>query len=518
VISFLKKRFSWRSRREYYNGPYIFCDYWVSVLGLRNILNPLLVLKRLVSPELYRKALDRPKARLPKLRYYILATFLGPAFLPYKVAFDLAVFLRPRRDRKIPSAADKALQSHRLKLSPAPGGGGRWVRVASRQVGLDDEVLNPDSIPVAASFFYPTHKVLIAALITLGLSVLILPHTAGWTPKVLPRDSLEVVFYVLLFTFLYFLFKDIWTALLAPVPLFVVKQLIQMSGGAFTLVLGMGGIAFLFFLVEWFFIPQPMPPTLFLYVNDPKSSLFPYRKGHAPYWLEGKYYWVWRFVTHSPGQVNRFWERDWERMEVWVRADRVREAGRVEWIVTDCHYRELWFPYERLVEEKIRHRQISQLGSSAEKGEEVAWVIETDANLLFHNPFLRGIFLSRRKGDRIQGNVKRILKTLFLRLRRDDPRPYKERLEELETRAGDLFADVPELFRNAELTYLFKNRWSFWRYPYGAATSARSFFYSGEPKWDEQLRLAAPVLLQIKADTYRTPERLEEVEEMTQKR
>jgi hypothetical protein len=40
-------------------------------------------------------------------------------------------------------------------------------------------------------------------------------------------------------------------------------------------------------------------------------------------------------------------------------------------------------------------------------------------------------------------------------------------------------------------------------------------YYSGEPEWQEQLRLAAPAALQIKADTYESLATTAELEELS---
>ena len=72
-------------------------------------------------------------------------------------------------------------------------------------------------------------------------------------------------------------------------------------------------------------------------------------EGDIPNWLESKPYWVFRYLYLWRGEFKpkkgfpplRF-EPDWERIDVWIDA----KKGNVEWIVTDYHWRELWYQPE----------------------------------------------------------------------------------------------------------------------------------------------------------------------------
>jgi hypothetical protein len=62
----------------------------------------------------------------------------------------------------------------------------------------------------------------------------------------------------------------------------------------------------------------------------------------APFWLKednGKLYWVLRFMYFWRYEVAKIPHSDWERVEVWVNA----ETGVAKWVVSDYHYRELWY-------------------------------------------------------------------------------------------------------------------------------------------------------------------------------
>ena len=51
-------------------------------------------------------------------------------------------------------------------------------------------------------------------------------------------------------------------------------------------------------------------------------------------------YWVIRYMYFWPVEITfPLPHIDWERLELWVNA----RTGKLEWVVTDYHYRELWY-------------------------------------------------------------------------------------------------------------------------------------------------------------------------------
>ncbi|UCC33472.1 MAG: hypothetical protein JSW53_00205 [Candidatus Bathyarchaeota archaeon] len=88
----------------------------------------------------------------------------------------------------------------------------------------------------------------------------------------------------------------------------------------------------------------------YFYNDDPSKSsasqVSPFRETHdAPFWLKedkGKKYWVLRFMYFWRYEVAKVPHSDWERVEVWVNA----QTGAVKWVVSDYHYRELWYKVE----------------------------------------------------------------------------------------------------------------------------------------------------------------------------
>lgn len=73
------------------------------------------------------------------------------------------------------------------------------------------------------------------------------------------------------------------------------------------------------------------------------SQVTPFKETHdAPFWLKedkGKKYWVLRFMYFWRYEVAKVPHSDWERVEVWINA----QTGAAKWVVSDYHYRELWY-------------------------------------------------------------------------------------------------------------------------------------------------------------------------------
>lgn len=460
------------------NGPFVFCDYWASVLGLKSVLNSRLLSRGLVSLEIFKRGLDRPRAKLPKFKYYLLAFILGPGMIPYKVVIDLAVLLRSKGRGRVMSKFDAMLERFKLRMEPLPEDD-KWVTVRTHDNGYEEKVMNPARVSVATSLFYPTYKTIIAAVMVLSLTAAAVYVLPEFHVPVLDLELYSALSYIVLFGLLILLFRDLSTALLAPLPVFALMYLSKISGDPLMFLVASLCIAAVFYLVDIFFIPRPMPPALFLYVNDPKNPLYPYDPGHAPYWLKGRCYWVWRFLTLAPAEIHKFWEKDWERVDVWVRADECDDAGTIEWVVTDIHYRELWFDYSRLATKAQAVRQRERLNRLLAQGErEVVWVTELDMDMLFHTPFVRGIFLTVRKNGRITGSLGRLLRAAWVRrIARDKFKEYRLKLDELGVEREDFLDDVPEHFRNFALRQLISLPWTYWRYPLGAGSSLKFNIY-----------------------------------------
>ncbi len=460
------------------NGPFVFCDYWASVLKLTSVVGERVQSAGHVSMDLFRKGLDRPTTKVPKLRYYFLALMLGPGMVPYKLALSLAMLFRPKSQKKTTPRVDTLLEQHRMHLEEEPGDP-RWVRVKTSGSPPGEKILNPERASVQSSLFFHTYKVLIAALLAILVTSVAIPSLPKIHSVFARYPDLSYFLYPILFLVLYLVLRDLWTAFVAPLPFFLARWLFGVAGSLPSFILAMVGVALLFYLVEWFFIPRSTPPTLYLYVNDPAHELYPYRPGHEPYWLTGKYYWVWRFIVLAPAEITKFWEKDWERLEVWIRADPGEDAGKMEWLVTDAHYRELWFRYDRETTAGQRRRHEELRKKSLERGgRPFSWIVEFDLNFLFHTPDVRGVFAAYLRNGKIPWNPLRILRALGDHSGRDRIADYREVLEGMEAEGEHLMDDVPEHLRSLFLRQLIGLPWIYWRYPKGAGTAAKVSAYN----------------------------------------
>ena len=89
--------------------------------------------------------------------------------------------------------------------------------------------------------------------------------------------------------------------------------------------------------------------TVYLFDGKQPDKHYKYA-GDVPVWLERKVYWVLRYLFQWPGELTINGDLpfihvkmpDWERIDVWLDAN----TGTVEWMVSDYHWRELWYKAE----------------------------------------------------------------------------------------------------------------------------------------------------------------------------
>jgi len=480
-----------------FDGPYLFCDYWASVLNLQDIVNLGSLSTAGLSLEIFRKILNRPSAGLPRLGYYILYSILKPFILIYQGAMKLVGRRRCKADTSYKrDAMQNLLLDHALRIDPKEGG--------RADIYFDGElvapgVVNPLRLRASASLFFGRYKVFLASAVALGYGALVEPVASLFGAENVLVPYLGVLFYPIVFVILWLLFNDILTAVVAPLPLIAITRIVHISQGFKGFVLAVALTAVVLYLVEWFFIPRSLPPALYLYVNDAKNKLFPYKAGHEPYWLEGKFYWVWRYVTLAPAELLKFWEKDWERLEIWVRADG-EERGRIEWVVTDWHYRELWYKYDAFTGDRARAVHDKFLNRSVDTPEKLTWVVDLDMDLVFHCPVIRGIYLAEGNRLSIWRRALSILNVMIRNRHRENPEKYAQKLEEFEIQGGEFLDDMPEAFRMAMGSKLLSWPWTYWRFPRGAKAARSDFLYGShagisndpEPASDKRLQIKEP--------------------------
>ena len=478
-----------------FDGPFLFCDYWASVLNLKEIVNLQSLSAAGLSLEIFRKILNRPSAGLPRLGYYILASLLKPFAVMYRAVLRLAgckpkpVEASYKRD-----AMRNLLVEHALEVDPREGG---TADIYSDGDLVASDVINPFRLRASASMFFARYKVFLASAVALGYGALVGPVTGLFGAESVLVPYLGVLFYPIVLLILWLMFDDLLTATLAPLPLIAITRIIRVSQGFKGFVIAVVLTALVLYLVEWFFIPRSLPPALYFYKNDRNSKLFPYRRGHEPYWLEGTAYWIWRFVNLAPAELLKFWEKDWERLEVWVRADGHRK-GRIEWIVSDWHYRELWYKYEVFAGERARVVHEDIMTRCVDSNDRLTWVIELDMDLVFHSPVVRGIYIARGKRLSIGRRAVSILSAIVRKRRKEDPDKYTQNLEMFEIQGGEFLDDVPEHFRMAAARRLLSSPWTYWRFPRGAKAAKTVFVYGSSSEFATGPELASDRRFQIK--------------------
>jgi hypothetical protein len=484
-----------RAGEREFDGPFLFCDYWASVLGLEGVVNQSALSRVGLSLEIFRKILNRPSAGLPRLGYFILATVLKPF-----IALAGALLRLVRRSpvtappRYKQSTMRKVLLEHALDVKPLKNG---EAEVYSEGDRVAERVVDPFRLRASTSMFFAQYKVILGAGVALGYGALIGPIASLFGHENVLVPYLGALFYPVVLLILWVMFDDLLTATVAPLPLIALSYIVRIGHGFKGFVIAVVLTGLVLYLVEWFFIPRSLPPALYLYVNDPDHRLFPYKPGHEPYWLKGRLYWVWRFVTLAPAELIKFWEKDWERLEVWIRGEG-ENKGRIEWIVSDWHYRELWFEYQAFTRAGARQVHDRILSADLDSDRFLTWVIQLDMDLVFHSPAVRGIYLGRGRGLSFGRRVLSIFSAIIRKRAKDSPEKYAHNLDMFELQGGRLLHDMPEHFRMAGVKRLLSMPWTYWRFPHGANASRKSFVYGDSNNADSEPEPASDRRFQIK--------------------
>ena len=505
----------WFREQELLRGPFLFVDYWANVLGLDGVTPPEHARRGFIDPAIFRLGIDRPDLEVPRLGSYLLLFLVGPllfAFRSFRRLGRYRLQFASRRSRDVQESLDR----YRLTLDaagrePDPEGDPSLPPRCDVRIGdtvLARDVLDPYRVAGFSSLFWAANKLPLASLAGLLVIGIAAPLLAALGLLEITARFWIPVGFPLLVLVLYALFREVLTALLGGVPILLGTMLIGVLRPSTpydwsVFFWALAGIFLVYLFADWFFVPRPVPPALLLYTKNGPGN--PYaRPEDAPWWLEGEAYWVWRYMLLSPAEVNKFWERDWERVDLWIRADGP-EAGRLEWVVTDLHYRELWVPYHKLGEPRGLARQREKAATAAAGDGAGVWLVEVDADLVFHTPMLRGVsFLTDRGGIPVRG-VSHLLRSLWRSLADRDIEAPMEALHRLRMEKGlDILEDLPEIISHRAEQRLVEEPWTYWRYPLGAARRRDPRVYDAPHTAPPPP--AADRALQIKAETAgRTP-------------
>ena len=487
----------WLLEQGLLRGPHLFVDYWANVLHLRGMIPERQVRDGLIDPPLFRAGLDRPDFQIPRLRFYLLLFIAGPLVLPFRSFRRLGRYklrLLGRLGREVQEQLDR----YRLTVSPsAPG----RVDVGLGATTLARDVLDPHLVSGFCSLFWAAYKLPLASFSAILLVAVATPALYAAGQLELVADLWMPIGFPVIVLLLYAVYREWVTAFLGALPIAVGRYLLRYAEpssveGWLAFVWPLFGLFAIYVLFDWFFMPRPVPPVLLFYGADGAAT--PYaRPADAPYWLAGRCYWVWRYLILSPAELNKFWERDWERVDLWIRADAPGE-GRLEWVVTDLHYRELWVPFERLgpAPNLARHERVAS--EAIARNEPGTWLVEVDADLLVHYPFIRGVaFLPERGGVPVRSALD-LISALWHRIR-DEPGPTQlAALDRARLTLGrDVLADVPEFLLRRVSRHLMAQPWRYWRYPLGAASRQEPRLYARD--FPDDPPPAADPGLQIKA-------------------
>jgi hypothetical protein len=497
----------WFRDQELLRGPFLFVDYWANVLGIDGITPGHHARRGFIHPGLFRLGVDRPELEVPRLVGYLLLFLIGPLVFVFK-SFRRMGRYRLRFGGGRSQEVQDALRQYRLTLDAAgrePDEAGDPdlpprcdVRIGDTVLARD--ILDPYRVAGYSSLFWASNKLPLASLLGLLVIGIGAPVLAAMGLLELTARFWAPVGFPLLVLILYGILRDGVTAVLGGIPILLGTFIFNLLRPSTTydwsvFFWALAGVFALYLLADWFFMPRSVPPALLLYTRD--GPAHPYeRKADAPWWLEGECYWVWRYLLLSRAELNKFWERDWERVDLWVRADGP-DAGQLEWVVTDLHYRELWIPYDKLGEPASLERQRAKARQAADSGAGI-WLVEVDADLVFHSPILRGVtFLPDTGGVPVRG-VGHLARSLWRRLRDDDVDDAMTALARVRAEhAVDVLGDIPEIIsRRAEVRIL-REPWTYWRYPLGAARRREPLVYGAEQAGDPPG--AAEPGLQVKA-------------------
>ncbi|KAL0223598.1 hypothetical protein P9112_002988 [Eukaryota sp. TZLM1-RC] len=449
---------------EQMRGPVAHADYWTSVQHLKAPDSKERCEKGIVNYSTFRNAIDRycflfrsyvrPHLVIPSILRYLLLFFLSPFLVFFRKFRRLG---RYSFKYKGPVAGEilRRIRSHKLQLRPTEPTTqdqpiSKGVDVYRDGKLMVENVLNPKFIYGYVSIFFATYKIPIAFSIASALTTSILSMSGLFASKyhISILRSLTLVVYPSSMFILRLIFKDWMTSIVGSLPIIIGRIIYPwLKSGQLNLVVLAIGIAIgLYIIFNSFFLVRPAPPALMLFTKDGPLASYENMEEDGPWWLKANKYWVWRNLLVVSGEINKFWERDWERVELWINADTESpDCGCLEWITTDIHWREVWIPGNRLVKSEKYELQKQQCLDSIEQGKGGFWQVEVDADVVFHSPLMLTLgFVPSEERLPVQ-KINHLFSALFKTQRREDPTPYKRKLERIQLDIGrEFFTDTPE--------------------------------------------------------------------------
>ncbi|WXG41671.1 MAG: hypothetical protein WED07_13065 [Candidatus Freyarchaeum deiterrae] len=206
-----------------------------------------------------------------------------------------------------------------------------------------------------------------------------------------------------------------------------------------------------------------------LYFYASEGPLFPYKnREDAPLWVEGKYYWVMRFTYVWPGEFTvasrQLYHEDYERAEVWVNA----ETGVPEWIVSDYHWRELFY---RVPDDGKDHKIIVDFNTNFHTPDFILLHPKDLEGYKVEDPIQAAFSMSRDSLNKLRKRTGELFKHLEDRISKtitsaETEYAVKTKSEYVENYLVDLAPGVRRVAANV----CAKMPWSFWRYPLGVPT------------------------------------------------
>jgi len=151
---------AWLVEQDLLRGPFLFTDYWASVLRFEGDEDDDRERAGLVDQALFRLGIDRPDLELPSLRYYLILFLAGPFLMPFRFFRRLGRY----RIRVRAGAGQRVLDSLRhyeIRLESTPSGrvNVRGPAAAGDQI-IARDLIEPLAMSGFTSLFLAAYKIL----------------------------------------------------------------------------------------------------------------------------------------------------------------------------------------------------------------------------------------------------------------------------------------------------------------------------------------------------------------------